>query len=274
MFGCSQTDPDRSASAGEGRFRRRLSGSLKMETGSTYGVSVTKSERLMLLINMLKTRRVLSVPQMSASCEVTERTIYRDLCSLSRMNIPVYYDKGYRLAHEVAFPCVELGAEDLELLCFCLRFNPLTKHAFFAHRFRMIERKVRERIRSQTGNDRQAVCVMDMPENRPADHSEDYPHVARFLTAIFESAIISIQLTGSKPSRLWHPVALKIRNDLPFFLVTASPDDPPVEIAASRVSRVRMTSRRFDLQILEQYRRRWLAGLSSVDRTRRPAGKP
>jgi len=266
MFGCSPANPDRSATAGEGRFRRRSSGSLITRTGSTDGVSVTKSERLMFLINMLRTRRVLSVPQMSASCEVTERTIYRDLCSLSRMNIPVYYDKGYRLAHEVAFPCAELGAEDLELLCFCLRFNPLTRHAFFARRFRMIERKVRERIRSQTGNNRQAVCVMDAPENQPADHSEDYPHVARFLTAIFESAFVSIQLLNGTP-QLWYPVALKIRRNLLYFIVTVSPDNPPVEIAAARVSHLRMTARRFDLHVLEQYRRRWLTGGSSANST-------
>ena len=221
----------------------------------------------MFLINMLKTRRVLSVPQMSASCEVTERTIYRDLCSLSRMNIPVYYDKGYRLAHEVAFPCVELGAEDLELLCFCLRFNPLTRHAFFARRFRMIERIVRERIRRQTGNDRQAVCVIDLVENRSGDHSEDYPHLARFLTAIFESAIISVQLQNNAPARLWHPVALKIRRNLPYFIVTASPDAPPIEIAAARVMHLRITARRFDLNVLEQYRHRWLAGDLSANST-------
>lgn len=214
---------------------------------------------------------MLSVPQMSASCEVTERTIYRDLCSLSRMNIPVYYDKGYRLAHEIAFPCAELGAEDLELLCFCLRFNPLTKHAFFARRFRMIERKVRERIRSQTGNDRQPVCVMDMRESQHADHSEEYPHVARFLTAIFESALITIHAGEKTSPQLWYPVALRIRRNLPLFVVAATPDDPPVEIPASRVSRLRMTSRRFDLQVLEPYRRKWLAGAQTADSARQPA---
>lgn len=237
------------------------------------GVSVTKSERLMFLINLLRTRRVQSVPQMSATCEVTERTIYRDLCSLSRMNIPVYYDKGYRLAQEIAFPCAELGAEDLELLCFCLRFNPLTRHAFFARRFRMIERKVRERIRSQTGNDRQPVCVIDARDSQPADHAEDYPHVARFLTAIFQSAVISIQLRDVASPKCWHPVALRIRRNLPTFIVTVSPDDPPVEIPASLVRRLRLTSRRFDLRSLEQYRRRWLTGQASVESTRRPVGK-
>ncbi|PWB76465.1 hypothetical protein C3F09_00410, partial [candidate division GN15 bacterium] len=138
----------------------------------------------MFLINMLRTRRVLSVPQMSASCEVTERTIYRDLGSLSRMNIPVYYDKGYRLAREIAFPWIELGGEDLELLCFCLHFNPLTSHAFFARRFRMIERKVRERIRAQAGNDGLPICIVDATEEQTYGHAEDYPHIARFLRAI------------------------------------------------------------------------------------------
>ena len=236
------------------------------------GVSMTKSERLMFLINMLRTRRALSIPQMCASCEVSERTIYRDLCSLSRMNIPVYYDKEYRLAHRVAFPDIDLSLQDLELLCYCLRHHPLTEHAFFARRFRLIERKIRERIHSQTGNDHTGICVLDGPDQEPTEAAVEYKHVARFLTALFESVLVAVQPTDVSPSHLWYPVALRIRHNLPLIVVTESLENAPVELPASGITRIRRTPQRINPQALEQYRRRWLT--SSAQEHQSPRDDP
>ena len=222
------------------------------------GVNVTKSERLMFLITMLKTRRVSSVLQMCASCEVSERTIYRDLGSLSRMNIPVYYDRGYRLAHKVAFPGVDLSIPDLELLCYCLRHHPLTGHAFFARRFRIIERKIRDRIHNQVGHNGSGICLLDSAECDQPTPPPEYKQVSRFLTSLFESVIISIQLAGASSPHQWYPVALRIRRCLPFFVVTESLDSAPIELDLSGIDRIRRTPQRIDLHSLEQYRRRWL----------------
>ena len=95
---------------------------------------------------MLRTRQAVTVPQIVAECDVTERTVYRDLGSLSRMNIPVYYDNGYRLAREVQFPALELTAEEVELICLCLRVSPLTHEPDYARHFPQIERKLRQKL--------------------------------------------------------------------------------------------------------------------------------
>ena len=234
----------------------------------TNGVSVTKSERLMFLVNMLKTRRALSVQQMSSTCEVSERTIYRDLGSLSRMNIPIYYDNGYRLAREVGFPGVDFGVQDLELLCYCLRHHPLTDHPFFARRFRIIERKIRERIRSRPGLHHTS-CLLDSFEDPSIVASAEYNHVARFLTALFDSVVIAIQSKGTATSRLLYPVALRVRRCSPYFVVTESLDSAPLELPASDIIRIRRTARRINVRDLEPYRRRWLADPSD-EKSRQP----
>ena len=58
---------------------------------------MTKTERLMNLINLIKSREVVTVQDMSREFGISQRTVYRDLNTLSKMNIPVYYENGYRL---------------------------------------------------------------------------------------------------------------------------------------------------------------------------------
>jgi len=58
---------------------------------------MTKAERLIYLVNMIKNRGAIYVKDMANECGVSDRTIYRDMKSLSRMNIPLYNQNGYRL---------------------------------------------------------------------------------------------------------------------------------------------------------------------------------
>jgi predicted DNA-binding transcriptional regulator YafY len=44
------------------------------------------------------------VRALAEKCGVTERTIYRDIVSLSMANIPIYFDRGYRLLGESSIP--------------------------------------------------------------------------------------------------------------------------------------------------------------------------
>jgi|WetSurMetagenome_2_1015567.scaffolds.fasta_scaffold36162_4 predicted DNA-binding transcriptional regulator YafY len=63
-----------------------------------------KSERLLYILSLLRTRKRLRAKDLAAKCEVTERTIYRDICSISGSNIPIFFDDGYKLIHEEFMP--------------------------------------------------------------------------------------------------------------------------------------------------------------------------
>ncbi|RME19381.1 MAG: HTH domain-containing protein, partial [Candidatus Zixiibacteriota bacterium] len=45
-----------------------------------------KSDRLLYILNLLRTRRNLNAARLAEECGVTERSIYRDIISLSEAN--------------------------------------------------------------------------------------------------------------------------------------------------------------------------------------------
>lgn len=62
--------------------------------------SMTKSERLLFLIDLLKTRGRVGREEVVEACGISERTLYRDLRSLARMKVPVVSDGEYVLKTE------------------------------------------------------------------------------------------------------------------------------------------------------------------------------
>jgi len=61
---------------------------------------MSKLDKIIILLNLLYHRRAVSMRTITEMCGITERTAYRYIGTLSRANIPVYYDKeaeGYRL---------------------------------------------------------------------------------------------------------------------------------------------------------------------------------
>jgi predicted DNA-binding transcriptional regulator YafY len=103
---------------------------------------MTKTERLMNLINLIKSREVVTVKDMSREFGISQRTVYRDLNTLSKMNIPVYYEDGYRLGQDGLFGGSGFNDEEKELLRYCLRQNPLISDPYLKNKFRTIEDKL------------------------------------------------------------------------------------------------------------------------------------
>lgn len=64
---------------------------------------MSKTFRIIQLINLLNTRRGVTVKTIKQACNIPERTAYRYLNTISEANIPIYFDKNaqaYRLNTE------------------------------------------------------------------------------------------------------------------------------------------------------------------------------
>jgi len=78
-----------------------------------------RAERLFQLLTLLRNRRtVMTAKQMSAHLDVSERTIYRDIQSLSLSGVPVEGEAGvgYRLSHHYQLPPLMFDRHEVEAL--------------------------------------------------------------------------------------------------------------------------------------------------------------
>lgn len=111
-----------------------------------------KSERLFFLAQLVKNRAPITIKQMSQECGVCERTLYRDINSLSELNVPIFHDpgKGYRLARNIEFRFGEIRSDEAELILFCLYHNPLNKSPFFKRRLMLLKEVLQQKFESHT----------------------------------------------------------------------------------------------------------------------------
>lgn len=78
-----------------------------------------RAERLFQLTTLLRNRRtVLTARQLSEQLQVSERTIYRDIQSLSLSGVPIEGEAGvgYRLSHRYQLPPLMFDREEVEAL--------------------------------------------------------------------------------------------------------------------------------------------------------------
>jgi predicted DNA-binding transcriptional regulator YafY len=86
---------------------------------------VSKLDRLLLILNLLRCRRNLGASNLAKECDVSERTIYRDINAISSANIPVYFDKGYRLLTDAFLPPLNLTIDELLTIYLGLSSEPV-----------------------------------------------------------------------------------------------------------------------------------------------------
>jgi predicted DNA-binding transcriptional regulator YafY len=73
---------------------------------------MSKYDRLLHILNLLRSRRSLRAKDLAKECEVTERTVYRDILSLSSANVPIYFDDGYKFLSDAFLPPLNLTREE------------------------------------------------------------------------------------------------------------------------------------------------------------------
>ena len=89
--------------------------------------AMNKYDRMLFILNLLRSRKNMNADKLAEECGVTERSIYRDIISLSEMNIPIYYDNGYKLASDNFLPPLNFSIEEYQLLKTALDSSPLIK---------------------------------------------------------------------------------------------------------------------------------------------------
>ncbi|MFH1374129.1 MAG: YafY family protein [bacterium] len=105
-------------------------------------MGMSKYDRLLHILNLLRARRNLNARKLAEECGVTERSIYRDIVALSEANVPIYYDNGYRLASGNFLPPLNFDFDEYQCLKLALESSPLTKAAKYRILLKRIKAKV------------------------------------------------------------------------------------------------------------------------------------
>jgi predicted DNA-binding transcriptional regulator YafY len=77
---------------------------------------MTKAERIIFILSLLRGNRILKAKDLAQKCGVSERTIYRDIISISGINIPIYFENGYKLISQNFLPPVNFTPAEADCL--------------------------------------------------------------------------------------------------------------------------------------------------------------
>jgi predicted DNA-binding transcriptional regulator YafY len=86
---------------------------------------MAKVERLLYLINLIRSHHNLTSKELAGKCKVSERTIFRDINSLASATLPIYYEHGYKFLDGAFLPTLNLTDEEFSTLQFALDFSPM-----------------------------------------------------------------------------------------------------------------------------------------------------
>lgn len=216
---------------------------------------MTKSERIMFLINLIRTEGAASILDLSRKCKVSQRTIYRDLASLEKMNIPIVADQsGYHLAEESAFSFFDLSPEDLDLLRFCLRNNPLADQPYFSKRLRRLEKMIsgRQPQGKNDGHARYFLAEIDRQYYGNGDSGGITGDVLdHFVRAMTEHKIVKIDSEDRALNGVYIPLAVRVSSGGAKLVVTTSMHHAPLEIEVGKVAQLRLTDSTFERRPVE-----------------------
>jgi predicted DNA-binding transcriptional regulator YafY len=167
-----------------------------------------KTERLLYIVSVLRTNRRLRACDLARRCEVTERTIYRDIISISQANIPIYYDGGYKLLHNGFLPPGNLSPHEAGFLLSLLQ-SPLFSSGRLYHE---TIRRISDKIKSEEISlpDMGAINIGAVSTERPGNHK----HAPKLEEAIRERRMVRIRYTslkGQKTKRKIDPYAICFR---------------------------------------------------------------
>ena len=113
---------------------------------------MSKLDRLLLILNLLRSRRTLTASHLADECEVSERTIYRDVRTLSEAKVPIYFDGGYKVLTDAFLPPLSFTVDELLCLYMGLHCDPIQSVSCFRKSAKLawakLESLIPERIKS------------------------------------------------------------------------------------------------------------------------------
>jgi predicted DNA-binding transcriptional regulator YafY len=163
---------------------------------------MSKYERLITEINLLKARKNLNASDLSRELRVSKRTIYRDMLSLAKAQVPVYFDKGYKLLSDTFFPTLNFNLEEYLVIKMGLRSSPIEQIPYLSKLARSamskIESNLTTNLRSQQKKTDEVLCIDPKLREKGITSSDFFGIIEN---SILNQRAIKVQYQTKKSSR-------------------------------------------------------------------------
>jgi len=173
-----------------------------------YIYLMRKTERLLYILSLLRSHRRLRASDLAKKCGVTERTVYRDIISISAANIPIYFDGGYKLLHNGFLPPTNLSENESNFLLGLLKSPLLAKGQPFDKTTKVIIDKIQ--TGTSTENLKQCINI----GGKLTERSGNEKYALKIEKAIRDKKAVTIDylsLKNEKSKRKINPYALAFR---------------------------------------------------------------
>lgn len=139
--------------------------------------SEARLQRVLMLLAVLQSGRYLNAPQLAEHCQVSRRTIYRDMNTLRDSVIDIRFDEqrqGYTLAEQSFLPATDFTIEEaLSLLMLCDQGSDVPfQHAARSAGLKLLSSLPRN-LREYVGELSEAIVLKLDPHN-PLEQSREY----------------------------------------------------------------------------------------------------
>jgi len=134
---------------------------------------MAKYDRLLFILNLLRTRRNLNAAKIADECGVTERTIYRDVISISEANVPIYYDRGYKYATDNFLPPLNFNIEEYLTLISILESSPLYISGHGRKQIKSIKTKIEACLSQNVRREKSSALNPTLIDIKSTDSGDD-----------------------------------------------------------------------------------------------------
>jgi predicted DNA-binding transcriptional regulator YafY len=210
---------------------------------------MTKHDRLLYILNLLRARRSLNATALAGECRVTERTIYRDLISLSEAEVPIYFDRGYKLASDSFLPPLNFNFDEYQAIKLALESTPLRRTARFGDAVRRVRAKIEVGLnesvkeKRRTSIDAMAVDIATTEDPRAGER-----YFGDLETAATEQRSLEIEydsVSSGLGIRLVDPYFLVFRARAFYFVAWCHQRTDFRTFRLDRIRQVKLTDQRF-----------------------------
>ena len=212
-------------------------------------MGMSKYDRMLYILNILRSRRNLTAGNLASECGVTERSIYRDIISLSEANVPIYFDHGYKLASNNFLPPLNFDYDEYNCLKMALDSTPLGNTGKYQPVIKKIRAKVdaglsdivRKKYKFSPRTTHIEILLTETPENQP----EIFSNIENAITNDLKIEIEYDSIKSGLSSRLIDPYFIMFRGRAFYYVAYCNKTKELRTFRIDRTKSVEVTDTRF-----------------------------